>query len=436
MEPATTAAVTAAALTGGKSCTVCGEPLSDDPRFVVWCAACGWNTDPLPEGPPSGRRAARRKKLATRQGEQLHAELAAHGLASPRLDAPGVAAYALSWAVHLGTAALAVAGLLLVVFGYSVITQLALGLALLLIAVALRPRLGRLPRHAPILRRADAPGLYALLDRIAAEVGTRPVDVVVLTSQVNASVREYGLRRHRLLSLGLPLWKVLTPQQRVAVLGHEFGHYANGDTRQTLVVGTALHTLDSWCHFLRPTSGRGRGPVASFANLAIRVPWLAVRGLLWVLGRCTLRASQRAEYRADALAARVGSSQAAAGIFDALLLGSSMRQQLRRQVILARTKNHGADPDAIAAGLWDGVAAHALGVPESERERLRRVGALRGHSTDDTHPPTHLRRALIAQRPQLPAAVVLTDAGAAAVSAELDTLAKRLAVATLRDLHL
>jgi Zn-dependent protease with chaperone function len=35
----------------------------------------------------------------------------------------------------------------------------------------------------------------------------------------------------------------LSPQQRLSVLGHEFGHGVNGDSRHLLVVGTALETL-------------------------------------------------------------------------------------------------------------------------------------------------------------------------------------------------
>jgi Zn-dependent protease with chaperone function len=249
-------------------------------------------------------------------------------------------------------------------------------------------------------------------------------------------VREYGLRRRRALTLGLPLWHILEPQERVVVLGHEFAHYANGDTRRGLVVGTALSTLGTWFYVLRPGSPRGRSMIQTFANWLITVPWLVVVGLLALLDRLTLRASQRAEYRADALAARVGSGAAAVAAFDRLLLLDSVSQELRRQAILARTRNRGSDPKAVQAGLWARLAAHARDVTEHEHERLRRVSALRGHSTDSTHPPTHLRCALLAGARDEPAAVVLTAEDAAAIDAELAVVGQRVAGLTLRDIHL
>ncbi|SHM23178.1 M48 family metallopeptidase [Actinacidiphila paucisporea] len=420
-----------------RECPECGAMTPADPRFVVWCAGCGWNADPLPPEPPQGRLQGRRRRTAARYGEQLYAELARSGPGAPRLDASGVAAHVLAWAVHLSTVAVAVAGVLLITTGGAFALQVLLGAVLLLVVVSLRPRLGRLPKDAVTLRRDTAPGLYALLDRIAAESGTRPVDVVVLDASVNAGVTEYGLRRRRLLVLGLPLWHMLGPQQRVALLGHEFGHYANGDQRRGLVVGTALTTLGTWHHVLRPSGQRGRPVVQIIADLIMVPPWLFVLGLLHLLDHFTLRATQRAEYRADLIGARIGSGAAAAECTDELLLAESVDRELRRQAVLARTRTRASDREDAAAGLWGRLADHARDIPARERERLRRVAELRGHSTDSTHPPTHLRRALLLDTARdLPAAVTLDAAGAAAIDAEIAPAARQAARWTLRDLHL
>ncbi|MYS23819.1 hypothetical protein GA0115240_156448 [Streptomyces sp. DvalAA-14] len=105
--------------------------------------------------------------MAARYGEQLYGDWPDKGVTAPRLDAARIAGYALAVAVHLVTVLLALAGVLLIVLGRAVITQVALGAALLLAAVAMRPRLGRPLRHDVILHRA-APQCYRLS---AADVG-------------------------------------------------------------------------------------------------------------------------------------------------------------------------------------------------------------------------------------------------------------------------
>ncbi|MER7191333.1 M48 family metallopeptidase [Streptomyces flaveolus] len=113
-------------------------------------------------------------------------------------------------------------------------------------------RAGRLPDDGPVLLRADAPELFALVDEVAGAVGTRSVDAVAVDGSVNAAVTTYGVRGRRLLVLGMPLWEVLTPEERIALLGHELAHDANGDTRNGLVVGAAVRTLSVWHHILQP----------------------------------------------------------------------------------------------------------------------------------------------------------------------------------------
>lgn len=437
--PAAALSAAFAAPAAQQDCPECGRPTPVDPRFALWCAACGWNTDPTPPEPPRGRMRVRAAAVADQQGARMHAELlarSAEGVTAPGLDGRGVAAYALAAAVHLTTLVLTVCGLLLVVLGWGVLPQVLLGAVMLLVAFGLRPRFGSLPDGAVTLDRAGAPHLYGLLDRVAAATGTRTADVVTLSADVNASVSEYGPRRRRRLDLGLPLWHMLGPQERVAVLGHEFGHYANGDTRQSLVVGGALRTLATWYDFLRPGPLRRRGALEMAARAFLYLPRGVVRLLLWLLDRLTLHASRRAEYRADLLAARVASSEAAGQAFDRLLTADSVSGELRRQAILARTRNRGATPKTVADGLWQRLGEHGRSVGPHERERLRRVSALRGHDPFGTHPPTHLRCALIAAGRQLPAAVTLDEAEAAAIDAELAAPAARLAAMALRDIHL
>ncbi|WP_225799558.1 M48 family metalloprotease [Streptomyces sp. NK15101] len=418
--------------TAGRDCPECGEPVAAGGRYVTWCAGCEWNVDPeVRDEETPGRIERLRQRLAQQYGEQLLAELsesaagtapggaADRAEARPRPGTAGLLATALAVTIHGVTLALLAGGLWLVVAGRGALPLV--GALLLGLAVVLRPRFGRLPKdgsHRVLLRRADAPRLFALLDEVAGTAGTTGVRAVVVDADVNASVTTYGIRQQRVLHIGLGLWEILSPQERIALLGHEFGHYAHGDTRRSLLVGGAFQSLGTWRYTLAPVSAQGLAD--DLVNLATALPRLLVDGVLALLEHLTLRQSQRAEYLADSTAARAGGTEAAAGLMDRLLIGGSVGGELRRESVAARTRIGGAarreDP---SEGLWERLAAHAASVPERECERLRRVAERRGHQVDSTHPPTHLRRLRLTRGVPVPAVLVLDAARAAEVDAEL-----------------
>ncbi|MFD9418400.1 M48 family metallopeptidase [Streptomyces goshikiensis] len=331
------------------------------------------------------------------------------------------------------TAALAVTGVLLIVLGWETRVQPVVGVVLLAVVVVLRPRPVRLPKDAPLLHRADAPELFGLIDEVGAAIGTAGVHVVVVDPMANAAVTAYGLRGRRMLVLGLGLWEILSPQERVALLGHELGHFAHGDIRHGAITGGALRTLATWLYALAATPARG--PLDWFVNAVTFTPLWAVYGLLVLLDQLTLRASQRAEYLADASAARVGSTAAALGLMDRLLITETVGVELRRESVAAQTKGGRGGREArdrAENGLWERLAARIGVVPEREYERLRRVAALRGHSVDSTHPPTHLRRRAVSAGAHA-GQVEYGEARGAAVAAELAPARAELARRVIRD---
>ncbi|MGW6419473.1 M48 family metalloprotease [Streptomyces sp. NPDC055055] len=351
-----------------------------------------------------------------------------------RLGAAGGLAAALAVMVHAVTVALLTGGLWLLVAEWGRGFLPALGGLMIGLAVVLRPRFQRLSRLAgdrPVLRRTDAPGLFALLDEIAGHVGTSGVRAVLVGPEVNASVTVYGTRQHRVLSLGLGLWHVMPPQERIALLGHEFGHYAHGDTRHGLLVGTALDSQETWRYTL--AAKRADSLMDHFVNLMTAPPRLLVDGVLAVLEHLTLRDTQRAEYLADSSAALVGGSAAAAGVMDRLLVGGGVDGELRREIVAARTRIGGARRrEEPAAGLWERLAAFGATIPPQEYERRRRVAERRGHQVDSTHPPTHLRRRRLAEGERTEALIELDPVRSARIEAELAAPARRVAEELVR----
>ncbi|MFD9336641.1 M48 family metallopeptidase [Streptomyces sp. NPDC060028] len=406
-----------------RQCPECGATISGQARFVSWCAACDWNVDPGAPDPDRGRLTVFRRRLAMRYGQQLAEEIERHGQAAGRVgpDRSTVLAFGVSLLVHSVTGGLVLAAGALIIGGWHTRILPVFGVGLLMVVAALLPRPGRLPRHAPVLYRADAPRLFELIDEVGAAVGTTGVHAVVLDTAHNAWVRTYGIRNRRVMCLGAGLWEVLSPQERVALLGHELGHFANGDVRSSFVTHGALRSLAHWYSFLLPQ------PVVSLVylcgNALVFLPRWAVYGLIVLLDGLTMRASQRAEYRADAGAARAGSTAAAITLLDRLLIGDAVAAHLQRESITAPQAN-GASHDretreAAEQALWERLAARIGSIPESEYERLRRVSARRGHSIDDTHPPTHLRRRCLASADPQPARVVCDASRAQSIAAEL-----------------
>lgn len=412
-------------------CPQCGAGMPVDEGYPVWCTGCDWNMA-LEPGPDGG--AERRREVAGRRGTETFEELVREGAqgGGEGLTPSYVLPYAMALVVHGVSFVLLGVGVGLTIAGWGNPVVVIVGVVMVLLFLVLRPRFPRLDEVAPQLGRSDAPRLFALVDSVAAEIGTRGVDAIVVEPDVNAAVTTYGPRR-RVLHLGLGLWAVLTPQQKVALLGHELGHFANGDIRHGVVVGSALHTLRLWVVVLTPERWDGRLTQLIAAGL-MRIPYYLARGALTVMERVSLRGVPRREYLADDLAAEVASTEAARELMETLLHADQVDRELRR---LANEATAFAGRDGaprMDETLWPRLAAHLASIPPRERERLRRVSAWEGHRQDATHPPTHLRAELLQRRAPSTAKVVLDEGTEQAVERELRPAAKRLARVVARDM--
>jgi Zn-dependent protease with chaperone function len=334
-------------------CPRCGEAIPADfnPR---WCQACNWNVVSVAPVARS-RRQQRVQRRANRRGERLYQEMekeAAEG--TRRHNFARLASYALAVLVHLPLPILIALGAWLwVAYGYHPLTIVAT-VILLLLAYTFRPRFPRFPRGVQVVPRADAPTLYSVVDDISQLLGTRPVAWLGIDARFAASSSSVGVRRHRLIVFGLPLWDLLTPQERIAVISHEIGHDLGGDLAHSAVVSSSLRTLATWQDFLRPVP-----------RTTQKHPYEIPAPLQYLVGRVyrlqlklQRRANPRAEYRADEAAASVGSTAAITGSLDKVLLDEKARPFIRVAVA-------GHD-----INVWSTVQAKLGSVPASEHERL------------------------------------------------------------------
>lgn len=328
---------------------------------------------------------------------------------------------------HATTLAFALGGVALAVLAFPNPAAIIAGLVLVGVAYLMRPRLGKVPTERA-LGRDEAPALYSLVDSVALSLEVPTVDVIVLDHHFNASWAVLGLRRRRVLTLGLPLLAMLGHEERVALIGHELAHARNGDSQRGLVVGSAVNALYEFYRAIGPEhfgGAREWSELAFFERIVNVFLWFVSRpvlGLLLLELHLLRRDSQRAEYYADALAARVAGTRATVSLEEHMLLESTFRFAVQHT---AHARN-GAD-------LFAELERAVSGVPERERERRRRVARLEDARLDDTHPPTAKRLELLEGREPVDAAVVCGGEQAEAIDAELAAHRESVQVALLDD---
>jgi heat shock protein HtpX len=400
-----------------QACPRCGAELPVVQPYITWCDKCGWNIS-APDRPlPAGRFDRLYEEAGRRAGARMERELTAADQLEPRLTPSKALAYAIAGGVHLFTLLLLVVGVALVALSPTKVFAIVGAVLAISVAILVRPRVGKAPTDN-LVPRSDAPTLFRVVDRVAEAMGTKTADVVVVDEEYNASWGVFGPRRTRVLHLGLPLLSALEPQERVGLIAHEVAHARNGDASRGFFVGSACRGLAQWYFVLAPHQARSAYGGIADTRLAEHV----ANAFLWALSRpplllfglevhLLLHDSRRAEYLADAIAAREAGTDAVVGVHENLLLEGSF-QQIVRQFAHPSTR---PETDDLFAAVRPALAA----VPRRERERRRRVALLEASSLGSTHPPTGLRIRALEQRPIRAAQVALTSGDSDAIDREL-----------------
>ncbi|HXM56640.1 MAG TPA: M48 family metallopeptidase [Candidatus Dormibacteraeota bacterium] len=401
-------------------CPQCATALTRPEMGQAWCPACEWNLriyDPAVVAARGWRRLDRwGHGLATRLDGTLFARFALERPSRPGWTAARIVLVTISTLLTLLTLACLGVGILLIVDGFPNWFMVP-GVLLILVAVALRPRLGRPPRQGA-LRRERAPTLYALVDRVAAAARAPTPRIIAVTPDFNAGSGRVGMRRQTLLELGMALWITMPAQLRVALIAHEIGHTINGDPNRALVVQPALSTF----RMVADASGADRsiGEVTRFRpELRIWVRFVVLIGglLLWMVSRVfllisvglsalALRDHQRAEYLADAIAADVAGTGAAAELLDRLVLSPSIMHLIE------------CNADTTPPKRWGALAGSLAARRTADLPVLRQLTE-RHTSLWSSHPPLGLRARLVEVRPASEPLVTLSEEDSRSIDQEL-----------------
>lgn len=342
----------------------------------------------------------------------MAARLLAADTLEPKLTPAKAAAYVIAGLVHLLTLGFLLLGVALIVLGFPNVFALVFGAISIGMAILLRPRLGKAPDEG-VLSRSDAPTLYGVADEVAASLGIQGIDMLVVDHEFNASWSVVGIRRRRVMSLGLPLLQALSPQERIALIAHELAHARNGDARRGFFVGSAVNALAELYWIVAPEDlpTEALGGFGILERAANGFFYVFSRPLWWLLLlelHLLLRDAQRAEYLADALAARAAGTDAVVALSEKILLEPTFRAVVQ----------HAARP-GMNEDLFETLRTTVERIPDRERERRRRAARLEAAELIATHPPTAKRIALLEGRPRVKPAVPLTDERSAAIDEEL-----------------
>lgn len=396
------------------ACPQCHAQIPSHPHFVTWCPQCLWNLQPYQPDEPNSRLSRLYASLGKRWGQQLFGKMKQTTELKPRWTLSKILLFGATTLIHALTLGLLIFGLYLVIAHFPNFFALIVGGICIALAWTLRPRLGKLPENAIILSAQQAPQLYALFQRVADAIGAKRPDMIVVDHHYNASFRRVGWKNDHVITLGLPLWMALEPQERVALLGHELGHSVNGDSTRSFWVGSALETLEYLAITLRPPRlwephGGLAAMIGAFVGNLIslilsQIAWLMLR-LLVVL---FWRDSQRAEYLADYVGASVAGNKPMLAMLDKIHLNSSVQFAIQRSLRLGT-----------AQPLTNVVQQHLATIPDFELRRLHEAASLEDARLDATHPPTAYRFAFLESLDGLSPKVELSASEHEAINQEL-----------------
>ncbi|WP_371409505.1 M48 family metalloprotease [Micromonospora zamorensis] len=405
-------------VTGTGACPECGAKTASLRDAVPWCPRCEWHLDAY--DPQRRRREFGWSwidrwtyRMAFRATGRQFTQLVGRPLGTNGSGAARALTATASLILVAAVLALAVVGgWLIVAFPFPNLAIVP-GVAMVGLAIALRPRFGRLDPELEVLTRDKVPELFGLIDEVATAIGAPVPDVVGVDDAINAYAGAVGLRRRKVLGLGLPLWGSLPAGGRVALLGHELGHFVNGDPRRGLLTQPAFDMLASASDLFRPVQTTvGAGLLEMLGDALGRAFQWVVSRVLFVayllLVTVALRDSQRAEYLADELAARAAGTTAATDFLDTLLAAESLELAVRRET----RAGHGPDR-------WRSALAESLAANTDRLPLLRQLSVRDEASLFAFHPPTGLRRQMLAGRTWQEPAVVLTPGRMERIDAEL-----------------
>lgn len=378
-------------MNGFESCPECGTAIIADKGFSSWCPECNWNVNPLREEESAGLLQRIYERMGRTVGEALKRDAKLFGFERTGGWLTRFWLLGLSLFINGFTLFLAFVGMWLLTTQFP--NPFAIIGAIILIGMAwiVRPQLGKLPSHT--LSRDKHGALYSLVDRVCDSMDAPHFDFIVIDDQFNAFCGQCGIKRRRVLTLGLPLIDILKSQELVALIGHEAAHGRNNDPFRGIFAGTAIHTLFKWHHMLYPDClWEPEEGIRNLGIIPMKLIFLClsylVKGLAVLIMHLGYRESQLAEFRADLFGSQVAGTKAMLAMMEKCHYDNTVYNAQQTYTLAGQNQS-----------FWAILQEHVNALPANELERLRRMQQIEGARMDSTHPPTVDRLQVINSHP-------------------------------------
>jgi Zn-dependent protease with chaperone function len=323
--------------------------------------------------------------------------------------------YALGPALLLGGFALAV----VLTGGKALILLLKLGKLLLLLLIpawvmiksSVQLLFMRFPRpEGRVLTREEAPELFRRLDALQRTQNGPHIDHVLIDDEFNAAVVQhprFGLFgwEENYLILGLPLLQVLSEEEALSVVGHEYGHVSGQHGR-----------LGAFIYRMRATWGTMQALSESWKDWGSRAVARLFEWYAPYFNAYTFVMARQNEYEADRAAAEAFGVQNAANALMRYRVVAHFREEMFWPEVQRKIADH-PEPIANTSELMQQILRQKL----DEAARVRFLAQARAVETDhmDTHPALKDRLAAFGVVPDDTAAIRLTPPSRSAAEAWL-----------------
>jgi heat shock protein HtpX len=380
-------------------CPSCGAGMEHDEAYVVWCEVCEYNVNPSHKEEYVRKLDLIYEKLGKRFGETLLRQVCEKQSLRPGFSFARLATYVLATAVHMVSLTFLLSSIYFIYQFKESVWFGILGLFLLALSWVTRPRFGKLDKQERIVPREELPELYNVVDSVWKAAGVRPIDGIVIDERFNASVRNVGVRGRRILTIGLPLFTILPKDERIALLGHEVGHFANNDVAQSVFVGGAIGTLATWYDLLDVQHvDEIEGIFGIISGFFMKGLALIPYGLFMLIIHLSWQDSQRAEYYADLVGAELSGTKASISLMEKILFDQIFFHVVRKSAVTNRS-----------AGLLEHYRAKVNELPSKEFRRLKRVAELELSKLNYSHPPNAYRIQFLQKQNNYTSRIALTD---------------------------